>query len=386
MFYNILVDTLPLLQNLSAQMVFEPAGNAGVPELSERKQKALCASDVVLPNGKQITLLKTLLSSACERNCNYCPFRAGRDYQRVTLKPAEMAIAFMALQRAGIVQGLFLSSGVSGGGIHTQDYLLATAEILRKKYHYPGYIHLKLMPGAQKAQVEAAMQLSDRVSINLEAPNSTRLQKLAPGKVFLEELLQPMIWTKEIRNNQDPHLGWKGRWPSITTQFVVGAVGESDLELLQTTAYLHSNMSLSRAYYSIFQPVKDTPFAEMPAGPTEREHHLYQASFLLRDYGFDLEELPFDPSGNLPQISDPKTIWAQQHLLNNPVEVNHADHQELMRIPGIGPKNAAAIMKARKKGNISTLEDLHKLGINTTRPARFILLNGKRPNHQLTFW
>ncbi len=142
------------------------------------------SATLLLPNGKQIALLKTLLSSACERNCNYCAFRSGRDFKRVHMSPDEMAQSFIQAHRAGIVQGLFLSSGVAGSGVRTQDNLIATVEILRKKYHFTGYIHLKLMPGSQYAQVERSMQLANRVSLNLESPN------LSPaGKVSAQESL-----------------------------------------------------------------------------------------------------------------------------------------------------------------------------------------------------
>lgn len=380
------MDAISLLENLSSEMGIELASDSPNPGLSERKQSALCVSDALLPNGKRITLLKTLLTSACERNCFYCPFRAGRDFRRATLKPEEMASALMSFYRAGIVGGIFLSSGVRNGGIHTQDKLVATAEILRYKYRFPGYIHLKLMPGAEKDQVEATMRLADRVSINLEAPNSERLQRLAPAKVFIDELLQPMKWAAEIRTSQPRQLSWTGRWPSITTQFVVGAVGETDLELLSTTARLYSDLGLRRAYYSIFHPITDTPFENLPAAPPERENHLYQASFLLRDYGFDLEELPFDTTGNLPEKMDPKTAWAQEHLVEHPIEINLASRRDLMRIPGIGPKSADAILVARRKGTIASLEDLTKLGIRAKRTSNFVLLNGKKPDRQLVFW
>ena len=147
---------------------------------------------------------------------------------------------------------------------------------------------------------------------------------------------------------------------------MVGAVGESDLELLSTTAYLNKNINLARAYFSIFHPIEDTPFAELPAAPLKREHHLYQASFLLRDYGFDLEELPFDLTGNLPEKSDPKTAWAQLHLAEHPVEINCASRHDLLRIPGIGPKSADTILAARRKGKIASLNELHKLGIRAS--------------------
>jgi predicted DNA-binding helix-hairpin-helix protein len=381
-----MTDPFARLRELSSHMALEPAEDAECPRLSPRQQNALNISDAQMPNGKRITLLKTLLTSACERNCYYCPFRSGRDFRRATLQPDEMASAFMSLYRAGIVQGIFLSSGVAGGSRRTQDELLATAEILRHKHQFNGYLHLKLMPGAEQAQIERTMQLSNRVSLNLEAPNTQRLARLAPGKVFLEELVQPLRWVEEIRRTQSHQKGWNGRWPSMTTQFVVGAVGESDLELLATTETMHRQLHLGRAYFSAFHPITDTPFEELPAESPRRELHLYQASFLLRDYGFTVEELPFDVNGNLPTSADPKSAWAEQNLSETPVEINLIERHELLRIPGIGPKSADAILQARRKSIINSLDDLRKIGVNPTKAKAYILLNGRRPARQLVLW
>lgn len=292
----------------------------------------------------------------------------------------------MDLHRAGIAQGIFLSSGIAGGSIRTQDQMLATADILRNKMGYRGYLHLKIMPGAEPAQVEHAMRLADRLSVNLEAPNIQRLERLAPRKTFTEELLQPLRWIEAIRQDQPAYLGWNGHWPSTTTQFVVGAVGESDLELLKTTEYLHSNLRLRRAYFSAFRPIPDTPFENLPAESAQRAFRLYQSSFLLRDYGFNLEDLPFDSTNNLPKETDPKLAWAQTHLASQPIEINQADRETLLRIPGIGPHSASAILVHRKTNSFQNLEDLNKLGISTCRVAPFILLDGKRPVRQLAFW
>jgi predicted DNA-binding helix-hairpin-helix protein len=379
------MDAVERLKNLSAQMTLEPEGEATCPDLPEFKKSDFTVSHAQLPNGKQISLLKTLLTSACERNCYYCPFRSGRDFRRATLQPAEMARAFDAIYRGGVVEGLFLSSGIIQGGITTQDKLIDTAAILRRKYHYRGYLHLKLMPGAEKAQVEQAMRLADRVSVNLEAPNSHRLGLLAPKKQFLDELLQPLRWVEEIRRNQPGHLGWNGRWPSTVTQFVVGAVGESDLELLTTTERLYRQLRLRRAYFSPFHPVSDTPLENLPPTPVLREFRLYQASFLLRDYQFDLEDLPFQSSGDLPLHQDPKAAWAEEHLANRPIEINKATREELLRIPGIGPKGVAALLTARRQKSLSDLTQLKHLGIRAERAAPFILLNGHMPDRQLHF-
>jgi len=376
------VETLRLLTN---QMHLEPAEDSDCPRLTEKHQDELVIGTAALPNGRQIKLLKTLLSSACERNCFYCPFRAGRDFRRATFIPDEMASTFSTLQRAGAAEGIFLSSGIIKGGITTQDKLIDTADILRNKFQFKGYIHLKIMPGAERDQVERDMQLANRVSINLEAPNTARLEKLAPRKQFLEELLQPLRWVEEIRRTQPAIKGWNGRWPSSVTQFVVGAAGESDLELMETTEKVYRQMRLMRTYFSAFHPISDTPLENLPAAPQIRQNRLYEASFLLRDYDFTLEDLPFDHQGNLPLRIDPKLAWAQINLNEKPIEVNLASRKELMRIPGIGLKSAAAILAARRQNKLKELSDLRQLGINTSRAAPFILLNGAKPAYQLGF-
>ena len=230
LFYNTGMSNIDKLILLSSQMHLEPTEEADCPKVLQELQVPAKHQDDIhigsaqMPNGRQIKLLKTLLTSACERNCFYCPFRAGRDFRRATFQPDEMAQTFMAVNRANAAEGIFLSSGIVRGGLSSQDKLIDTADILRNKYHFHGYIHLKIMPGAEKDQVLRAMQLANRVSINLEAPNTARLEKLAPRKQFLEELLQPLRWVHEIRRTQPANQGWNGRWPSSVTQFVVVSV------------------------------------------------------------------------------------------------------------------------------------------------------------------
>jgi predicted DNA-binding helix-hairpin-helix protein len=385
------MDALEKLKQLSDQMDLEPDEESrqpavsACPKLSGRQKDAVITTNASLPNGRQIRLLKTLLSSACERNCNYCPFRAGRNYRRVTFKPEEFAELFMRLNRAGITNGLFISSGIIDGGARTQDKLIKTAEVLRYRYHFRGYLHLKVMPGAEKAQVERAMQLADRVSINLEAPNSQRLQILAPKKSFFEELLPPLRWIQEIRKQQSPARAWNGRWPSTATQFVIGGAGESDLELMSVSQYLYRDLGLARNYYSAFRPVTDTPLENLPAENPLRELRLYQASFLLRDYNFDVEDLPFNASGNLPLQIDPKQAWADEHLKGSPFEINHASQHELLKVPGIGPKGARAILNARRHRTLANPAQLVKLGIPAAKAAPYLLFNGRQAPRQLQF-
>jgi predicted DNA-binding helix-hairpin-helix protein len=382
------VDALQKLKLLGPPTCFEPAEEVVGSRRPPVRQEQGCDGDdlhgmihnAVMPGGKRIALLKTMLTSACERDCAYCGFRKGRDFRRATFTPDELAGLFVHLHQKGIAEGLFLSSGIAGGGPRVQDRLIATAEILRRRYDCQAYIHLKIMPGAEREQILAAMRLADRVSVNLEAPNSERLARLAPHKVFTEELVQRLRWVEEIRRDMP------GRWPSSTTQFVVGPAGESDVELLTTADFLHRQAGLARVYFSGFSPVVDTPLEHHPPTSPLREHRLYQSSFLLRDYGFTAEELPFNPEGNLPLESDPKLAWARHHLAHAPVELNTADRRDLLRVPGIGPKGADRLLRERRRGRLHDLSDLRKLGIVAMRAAPFILLDGRRPAHQLTLF
>lgn len=365
----------------------DPASIASSPKLTGRQQVKHnflkgAIVQVRRPDGPMV-VLRTLQTSACEQNCLYCPFRAGRSgIPRVGFSPDELAREFDRMQRASVVKGLFLSSGSVGGGVKSMDPMLSTVELLRRRYAYRGYIHLKIMPGAERAQVERAFSLADRVSVNLEGANAKRLASLAPRKNFEGELLEAMGWVREIAQAQGPMT----KTPSLVTQFVVGPAGESDRELLTTVDHLYRGMKLARAYYSGFNPVPDTPLAGAAPTPAIREHRLYQADWLLRFYGFALEDLPFDQNSALPSDMDPKIAWARQHLAGQPVEVNRASRRELLRVPGIGPRSADAILRARRQGRLRDLGHLRTLGAVASRAAPFVLLDGHRPPQQLGFW
>jgi predicted DNA-binding helix-hairpin-helix protein len=355
----------------------------GLPLLGrEARQAEFIAHSRVFvnhPGRGPMPVMRIVQTSACEHNCHYCPFQAGRNYKRVWLKPPELAAAFDQMQRKKLVDGLFLSSGVVGGGVKTMDRLLDTVDIVRRKYQYRGYVHLKIMPGAETAQIERAARLANRLSINLEGANETRLLQLAPKKDFLKELVPPLYWVHLNQHSLGP---WT-KPPSVTTQFVVGPAGETDRELLTTVWQLYRQANLARAYYSAFNPIPNTPFADLPSTDAARQHRLYQADWLLRFYGFNLAELPLDPQGNLPLAHDPKLIWASVHLSGQPVEVNRASRSQLLRVPGIGPKTVAAIINARRKGSLVDFRQLKQLGVQTRRAAPFILLNGRQPEIQL---
>ena len=382
------MDGLAKLQEMTPYMDMEVVqGQEPAPaDAPCQQRKTFPIYMAALPNGKRTPILKSMFSSACTRNCNYCAFRADRDFRRETFQPDEMAESFSRIHRSGAVQGIFLSSGVMGNGVSTQDRLLDTAEILRNRMGYQDYLHLKIMPGAEKEQVRRAMQLADRVSVNLEAPTTAHLQKLAPQKMLLEELLRPLRWVEEIRRTESAHQGWKGRWPSSTTQFVVGAVDEADVDLLRASQYLTHTLHLTRVYFSPFNPVRDTPLEGHKPLNLWRQSRLYQASFLIRDYGFRLEEFPFAVDGNLPLNVDPKQAWAQLNLADRPVDLERADLQDLIRVPGIGPTGARAIVKARRVGRLRGLRDLRRLGVHAERAIPFILIQGRRPARQLALF
>jgi len=375
-----ILEQLSLINN-NAELEADSPGEK--PACFRGRPTDLPITEAVMPNGQTIILLKTMVTSACERNCNYCPFRAGRDFKRVSFTPDDLALSYMKLYHANAVEGIFLSSGIIGGGIKIQDKIIATSELLRYRYAYKGYIHAKIMPGAEKDQIMRLMELADRVSLNLEAPNTERLKELAPRKAFMEELVKRLLWVNEIRKNCSPFKAWKGTWPSSATQFVVGAVEETDHELISTSEKMFLHADLRRVYYSRFTPQQDTPLENHPAENPWRQHRLYQSSFLLRDYGFQMEELPFDQSGNLPLHTDPKLAWAQGNLSEQPVELNRADKRDLLRVPGIGPSGAEKIINARRSRALTRLPQLKALKINAKRAAPFVLLNGKRPEFQL---
>lgn len=346
----------------------------------------------VMPDGRRIALLKILLTNACENNCFYCANRASRDFRRLSFSPEELAHAFDQMYHRGLVKGLFLSSAICDAS-RTMDRMIATVEIVRKKYAFPGYVHLKLLPGVSSGQVERAVELADRVSVNLETPSKERLACIAPNKDFKAGLLEPLRCASQlIRERRLEHPRGLAPWgprlarAGLTTQFVVGAAGESDFKLLRVAARLYHELGLRRIYFSAFQPIPDTPLEGHPPTPLWREHRLYQADFLLRKYGFAFEDLVFGENGHLSRQADPKLMWAVSHLEFFPIEVNLASREELLRVPGIGPRSASRIVRLRRESKFRSLADLQKMGAVAKRAAPFVILGGRRPPYQLDLW
>ncbi len=386
MLVQTLPDTITKLAQMGDATSFEPAGDQPQQERRhapyQSRSLAECITNVATPKGSK-AILKAMVTTACEKNCYYCPFRAGRSQmKRLTFTPDELANSLDTLQQAGKVEGMFLSSGIIKGSVTTQDKIIDTAEIVRKRYQYRGYLHLKVMPGIEYDQLYRLMQLADRVSVNLEGPTQERLDALAPKKDFQRELLSMLQLAEQIRRTH-PYEKLAG----TVTQFVVGAVGDTDQELLSLSSRLYRQYGLTRAYYSGFSPVIQTPFENLPPTDPLREHRLYQASFLLRDYGWNVDDLPFLADGNMLLDMDPKRAWAERYLREAPVEIMTASRQELLRVPGIGPKGADAILRARRQSRITDLSHLRKLNIHAAEQmAAYILLDGHKPIMQMNLF
>ena len=325
-----------------------------------------------LRGGGSIRLLKVLQTNICEFDCFYCEHRASRDVPRIYVSPDELARTFMTLNRKGLVDGLFLSSGITKRIDVMQERMVQTVEILRTKYKFKGYVHLKILPGASQAAVERTLQLANRVSLNLEAPTPKHLLHLSRKKDFLDGILTRMVWVKRLQQ-EHPNLIPAGQ----ITQFVVGAAGETDHDILSATHQLYRQIGLRRAYFSAFSPIPDTPLDHLLPTPLMRQNRLYQADWLLRFYGFKLEEIPLTPEGNLIQEVDPKTAWAQAHPEWFPLEMNTASYEELIRVPGIGPISAKRITELRRTSVITDPREFTHLGMVVKRAAPFVLYHGR---------
>lgn len=321
-------------------------------------------------DGRRVRLLKVLLSNACRYDCLYCATRCSRDIPRASFRPEELARLTDELTRAGLVSGLFLSSGIVGDADSTMARMIETVEILRTTYDYRHYVHLKLLPGISEAAVSTAAGLADRLSVNLEAPSPERLTAICPGKSFERDLARPLRWVRQLAQHGQVRAG-------ITTQFVVGAGDETDQELLETTWRLHAELRLARAYFSGFAPVPDTPLEGREPTPAVREHRLYQAEFLIRAYGFSLAEMVFDEAGMLLHDRDPKLAFALEREELFPIEVNTAERSQLLRVPGIGPTSAERILQVRGQHKLTSLRHLELLGARTDRARNFITLGGR---------
>jgi predicted DNA-binding helix-hairpin-helix protein len=348
--------------------------------------------------GMRMSLLRILMTNACSYNCHYCPMRQDRPMQRTLLKPEELVRIFLEAHARGWCQGLFITTGIPGRPVKVMDDLIQVLELLRERHRFGGYIHVKLVAGGETAQIDRLTQLANRVSLNFEAPCGKSLAQIAPEKSFsttlhdFERVRKLVVLEREAQDHgrpRDPlHPGGAS---GMTMQFVVGATPDTDRSLLGTITQLRAGGGVHHPHFSAFRPISNTPMEGAPAAPALREHRLYQAAYLLGDYGFTPEEVVFEANGNLPLAQDPKTAWALAHPESFPAEVRTASYEELVRVPGIGPLAARRIVAQRSNQVFRGLSDLRALGVVTTRAAGFLLLGGRRLQttrwtEQLGFW
>ena len=336
-------------------------------------------------DGRCISLLKILLSNDCVFDCKYCPNRRSADVPRANATPDEIAQLVMEFYRRNYIEGLFLSSAVYKNPDYTMELLLRTVRLLREEYHFNGYIHLKGIPHADEALTRMAARYADRMSYNLELPSEQSLKLLAPQKTKAS-VLTPMgvlqtgreeaaaLWKAKTGKTER-----KGRGKFLpagqTTQMIVGASPETDGKILRLSESLYRKFSLKRVYFSSYVPVVKDPLLPTVSAGLLREHRLYQADWLMRFYGFDSTEIVGEGE-NLAVEYDPKCAWALKNMHLFPVEINRADVETLLRVPGIGAKGAYKIVAARRFAKL-TFEDLQKMRIVLKRARHFITCGGR---------
>lgn len=331
-------------------------------------------------DGRCISLLKILMTNACIYNCEYCINRRENDTQRATLSPEEVANLTMNFYRRNYIEGLFLSSGIIKNPDYTMERLVKVAEILRYKYNFNGYIHMKAIPGSSQDLVKKMGLLVDRMSINIELPSQKALSILAPEKK-IADITRPM---GDVKNEMMVYGEDRKKFAHTpkflpagqTTQMIIGAGRESDLEIIKTSEKLYNNYALKRVYYSGFVPVVKSKFTQgIDKAPLLREHRLYQADFLMRGYSFKADDLLSKNDANFDLSIDPKSNWAINNIERFPIEINTASYFDLMKVPGFGRTYANRIIEARQFRKL-TYDSLRALKISTKRAKHFILVNG----------
>jgi len=370
-------DTECKLQILSADAQYDLACACGTGKDEHRRRSGdgRWVYPVTLPNGGKSVLFKTLISNVCTGDCKYCPLREGMDIRRCTMSPEETARIFLDYYNRREVFGLFLSSGVLGSADATMDRLNATAGLLRKKYGYRGYIHLKVIPGASASAIEESLSLASAVSLNIETPGEANLAKLSDKKKYIADIIEPIKLISRLTARGAKYSGVKQ-----TTQFIVGAASETDTEIVKYMWGLYKRLGLQRIYFSAYQKGlgdESLPAEKvMPENPSDvlvREHRLYQVDFLLRKYGFAESDVVFDRSGNLSLTCDPKEAWAKGHPERFPVNANIASKFELLRVPGLGPVTVDRILEQRRQGRIRGIEDVGKFGARLAKASQYMV-------------
>lgn len=333
-------------------------------------------------DGRCISLLKILFTNECIYDCKYCLNRCSNDVPRATFTPEEVCTLTMEFYRRNYIEGLFLSSGVIQSPTFTMELLYRTIWLLRNKYRFNGYIHVKAIPGADAELVQRIGFLVDRMSVNLELPTAEGLRNLAPNK-HRKNILTPMRQIQNhIKMNKEELVLYRNAPRFVgggqATQMIVGATPENDYQILNVAESLYDKFELKRVFYSAFVKVnEDKSLPTLPGGPPLlREHRLYQADWLLRFYGFKAAELLDEKRPFFNVMLDPKEDWAVRHLEQFPIEINRAPYETLLRIPGVGVKSAKRIVAARRSGNL-TFADLKKIGVVLKRAIYFITCSGR---------
>ena len=333
-------------------------------------------------DGRCVSLLKVLMTNCCVYDCKYCVNRRSNDTKRAAFTPEELADLTIQFYRRNYIEGLFLSSGVLRNPDYTMELMIRTLRLLRQEYRFNGYIHAKAIPGAAPELVEQLGFLADRLSVNIELPSEAGLKALAPDKTK-QAILAPMgqIRTRGQQSREElvkyrhaPRFAPAGQ----STQLIVGATADTDFHILRLTQGLYDRYKLKRVFYSAYVPVVEHTL--LPSKDTKppllREHRLYQADWLLRFYGFRAEELLDDGHPDFNPLVDPKCSWALNHLDFFPVEVNTADYETLLRIPGVGVVSARRILSSRRVRRLR-VEDLKRLGVVMKRAQYFLTASGK---------
>lgn len=333
-------------------------------------------------DGRCISLLKILLTNDCIYDCKYCKNRVSNDVPRATFTPEEICRLTIGFYRRNYIEGLFLSSGVIKNPHYTMELILETVRLLREKYDFKGYIHVKSIPGADEDLILRTGYYADRMSCNLELPTAEGLKKLAPNKTR-QLILQPLRQVqKGILQNKEELTIYRHTPKFVpagqSTQVIVGAIPESDYEIISVAEAMYKKFSLRRVFYSAYIAVNKDEL--LPAVDTKppllREHRLYQADWLMRFYGFRADELLSEQHASFNIALDPKCDWALRHLDQFPVEINKASYEMILRVPGIGVTGARRICRARRYA-ILDFNDLKRMGIVLKRAMYFITCSGR---------
>jgi predicted DNA-binding helix-hairpin-helix protein len=329
-------------------------------------------------------IFRILLTNACSFSCSYCPMQAGRQLDRHSIPPEKLAEIFVDAHRRGWVDGLFITTGIPKSPIFAMDRLIALVELVRFHHRFAGYIHAKAVAGAEPAQIERLAALVDRLSYNLESQCEETLKRVAPEKSVASGL-EVLNLAAGIARNQsvsrdrrDPRPPGRTLRAGLTTQIVVGLGDETDQEILETTTRLTRSGTIHHSHFAAFRPIAGTPLEGRPETPALRELRLYQAEHLLREYGFEREEIVFDPAGRIPFSHDPKLTWALAHQESFPMELTVASREQLLRVPGLGRKAVDKLLAIRGSLIRFTRGDLRRLAPRAARASGFLAFRGRR--------